>query len=284
MANIIKIGEYNRLAVCKKVDFGIYLDGGDEGEILMPRKYVPDGLEEGDTINAFVYLDQEERLVATMETPKMLAGEFACLECTWVNEYGAFLDWGVTKDLFCPFREQKSKMRKGGRYIVHAFIDKESYRLVASAKIERFLDKRHPSYSPGDTVRVLVWQQTDLGYKVIVDNKYYGLIYRNEIYRHLDIGDVLPAFVSVVRDDGKIDLTLQPTGKRLKDDVAEMILSYLYDNDGMCALGDKSDAEEIKECFHVSKKAFKRAVGDLYKRRLITIEPTCIRLSEDEKK
>ena len=164
----IELGKYNQLEVVKKVDFGVYLNGGEEGEILLPTRYVPEGCKPGDILNVFLYLDNEERLIATTLQPLVQVGEFACLEVAWVNEYGAFLDWGLMKDLFVPFREQKMKMQKGRRYVVHAHVDEESYRIMASAKVERYLSKEMPPYEVGQEVDVMMWQKTDLGYKVIV--------------------------------------------------------------------------------------------------------------------
>ena len=274
----IKLGDYNDLTVVKTVDFGIYLDGGDEGEILMPSRYVPDGIRPGDTIDCFLYLDQDERLVATTEEPLAKVGEFACLEEAWVNEYGAFLSWGLMKDLFCPFREQKMRMVKGNKYVVYVHIDEESYRIVASAKVEHFLSKERPAYKHGEEVDLLVWQKTELGFKVIIDNKYAGLVYEDQVFRHLQTGDRLKGYIANVRTDGKIDVTVQPTGRRQTLDFSEQLLQYLKDNGGKCDLGDKSDAEDIKLRFQVSKKVFKRAIGDLYKRHLIAIADKGIQL------
>ena len=173
----IELGKMNRLRVVKAVDFGMYLDGGDAGEILLPARYVPEGCSVGDELDVFLYLDSEERLVATTQTPLAQVGDFAYLQVAWVNNYGAFLDWGLMKDLFVPFREQKLKMQRGQSYIVHLHIDEESYRLMASAKVEHYLSDEMPPYSEGDEVQVLVWQKTDLGFKVIVDNRFSGLVY-----------------------------------------------------------------------------------------------------------
>ena len=181
----IKLGEINTMTVVKKVDFGYYLDGGDEGEILMPTRYVPEGCKPGDKIDVFVYLDQDERPVATTLTPKAMVGEFAYLEVAWVNQYGAFLDWGLMKDLFCPFREQKMRMVKGNSYIVHVHLDKESYRIMASAKVEHYLSEERPKYRNGQEVDILIWQKTDLGFKAIVDNKFGGLIYKDQIFKYV---------------------------------------------------------------------------------------------------
>lgn len=282
--DFIRLGDYNRMTVVKTVDFGVYLDGGEEGEVLLPARYVPDGCKEGDELEVFVYLDNEERLVATTQTPLAKVGDFACLEVSWVNEYGAFLNWGLMKDLFCPFREQKMKMEKGKRYIVHVHIDHESHRIVASAKVERYFDPSFPPYRYGDEVGLLVWQKTDLGFKVIVDNRYAGLVYSNQIFREIRTGDRMKGYIEAVREDGKIDVMLQPTGWRMTKETADVLLDYLKTHQGVCRLTDKSPAEDIYQAFQVSKKSYKKAVGDLYKRRLITIEEDCIRLNKGGKR
>lgn len=273
-----RLGDFNVLRVVRAVDFGLYLDGGEEGDILLPKRYVPEGTQVGDDIEVFLYLDSEERLVATTERPKAIVGDFACLQVAWVNQYGAFLDWGLMKDLFCPFREQKKRMERGESYIVHVHIDDDSYRIVASAKVEHYLSDDTPDYKRGDEVALLVWQKTDLGFKVIVDNRYAGLVYRDQIFQPIHTGDRLRGYISAVRDDGKIDIALQPTGIRQTKDFASTLLKYLEEHGGVCPFGDKSDAEDISEEFHVSKKVFKRAVGDLYKRRLISIDDYSIKM------
>ena len=274
----IKLGEYNRLTIVKTVDFGLYLDGGDEGEILLPSRYVPKDYQIGEELDVFLYLDSEERLVATTEKPLAQVGDFAYLEVAWVNEYGAFLHWGPMKDLFCPFREQKMRMEMGESYIVFVHIDKESYRIVASAKVERYLQKDVPPYVAGDEVDLLIWQKSDLGFKVIIDNRYQGLVYEDQVFKQIHTGDRMRGYISRVREDGKLDVTLQPTGYEQARVFSDTLLQYLKDHGGVCDLGDKSDAEVIKRRFQVSKKTFKKAVGDLYRRRLITMTEQGIRL------
>lgn len=274
----IELGRKNRLTVVKSVDFGMYLDGREAGEILLPTRYVPENCQIGDEIEVFLYLDSEERLIATTLTPLAMVGDFAYLQVAWVNNYGAFLDWGLMKDLFVPFREQKMKMQKGQRYIVHLHIDEDSYRIVASAKIERYLSDEQPPYGPGDEVQVLVWQKTDLGFKVIVDNKFSGLIYGSEVFRPLHTGDRLSAYVKQVRPDGKLDIAIQKQGREAVSDFSAVLLKHLQQCGGHVMLGDKSPAEDIYAVFKVSKKVFKKAVGDLYKHRLIEIGDREIRL------
>ena len=279
---MLSLGDYNTLKIVKSVDFGLYLDGGEEGEILLPQRYVTKDMHIGDEIEVFLYLDQEERPVATTERPYAKVGEFAYLQVAWVNQFGAFLKWGLMKDIFCPFREQKKRMEQDHSDIVYIKIDEDSYRLMATAKVEKYLCvptiNDLPSLQHGAEVDILVWQKTDLGFKVIINNKFQGLIFENQIFQPLHSGMRMKAYVDHVRQDGKIDIVLQQTGRQQTLDFAEVLLRYLYENDGYCNLGDKSPAELIYDRFQVSKKAYKKAVGDLYKRRLIIIEEEGIRL------
>lgn len=280
MLKEIRLGEYNLLRVKEEAlregfgeVFGMYLDAGREGEILMPQKYVPEGTKPGDEIECFVYLDQDERPIATTEKPLALVGDFAYLTCSWVNEYGAFLNWGLTKDIFCPFREQKKRMEIGDSFIVHIHIDEDSYRIVASAKIEHYLKEIDDTceLKRGSEIDILIWQKTELGFKVIVNNSYPGLIYEDQVFKYIHTGDRMKAYVSNMRPDGKIDISLQPLGIAAVEDFSTTLLNYMKDNDGHCTVNDKSDPEEIKRQFHVSKKIFKKAIGDLYKKKMITL-------------
>lgn len=267
----IRLGDYNLMTVVKEVDFGVYLDGGEMGEILLPARYVPEGCKPGDELDVFLYLDNEERLVATTLRPLAKVGDFACLEVAWINRYGAFLNWGLMKDLFCPFREQKKTMEIGKSYVVHVHVDDDSYRIMASARVERYFSQERPTYNSGDEVDLMIWQKTELGFKVIVDNKIPGLIYKDQIFKAVRTGDRMRGYIQEVRPDGKIDVSLQPAGRRQTEEFSDTLLKYIKDNGGRCALGDKSPAEDIYQEFGVSKKVFKKAVGDLYKKRLITI-------------
>ena len=279
--NIVRLGDYNRLKIVRSVDFGMYLDGGDEGEILLPAKYVPAGCAPGDEIDVFIYLDHDERLVATTEKPLAKVGDFAFLVVAWVNEYGAFLKWGLTKDIFCPFREQKKRMEIGSSHIVYVTVDEDSYRIMATAKVEHYFAQQPPAYRHGDEVELLVWQKTDLGFKVIIDNCYPGLVYKDQVFSQIYAGDRMTGYIDNIRQDGKIDVTLQPTGRRHTEEFADVLLHYLTENGGHCDLGDKSPSEMIADTFGVSKKTFKKAVGDLYKRRLIEIGDDGLRLKKD---
>lgn len=271
----IELGKMNHLKVVKRVDFGVYLDGGEKaGEILLPSRYVPDPCEPGDELDVFLYLDQDERLIATTLTPKAQVGDFAYLKVNWVNQFGAFLDWGLMKDLFVPFREQKMRMMQDRSYIVYVYIDEESYRIVGTAKVDRYLTHPQPgTYKSGDEVELLIQQKTDLGFKAIVDNRYTGLLYDNEIFQPLHTGNRLKGFIKQVREDGKIDLILQAKhGKALVQGFSAQLLEYLKAQGGHTDLNDKSDSADIYATFGVSKKVFKKGVGDLYKQRLITLE------------
>jgi len=283
---MITLGDYTTLKVLRQADHGFYLEGDEKnGDILLPNRYVPKGLAIGDEIEVFIYLDQDERIIATTEHPLAKVGEFACMEVAWINKYGAFLKWGLMKDLFCPFREQKKRMEVGKHYIVYVKEDEETHRLMATAKVEHYLqspaadmDEEKPQLKHGDTCDCLVWQKTDLGFKAIINNRYQGQVYDNQIFQPLHSGDRLTAYIDHVRQDGKIDITLQPTGHQHTLDFAEVLLRYLYENDGHCDLSDKSPAELIADRFKVSKKAYKKAIGDLYRRRLITISDEGIAL------
>lgn len=272
----IELGKFNHLEVVKLVDFGVYLDGEESGEILLPTRYVPSNCEIGDILNVFLYLDSEERLIATTLTPYVQVGQFAYLEVAWINEYGAFLNWGLMKDLFVPFSEQKMKMQVGRSYIIYAYLDEESYRIVATAKIDKYLSKEAPDYQPGQEVDILIWQKTDLGFKAIIENEYPGLIYDNEVFQDVRTGMQMKAYVKQVRDDGKIDIMLQKSGMARVGDFSDRLLQYIKDEGGRIGINDKSDADLIYDTFGVSKKTFKKAVGDLYKKRLIILSDSGI--------
>lgn len=282
----LQIGRTCQLKVNRQVEFGFYLDGGEQyGEVLLPNGEIrPDiDVHIGEPLEVFLYLDTQERIVATTHMPLAQVGDFAYLEVAWVNNFGAFLHWGPLKDLFVPFREQKMKMMKGHSYIVHVHLDPETYRIMASAKVEHFLSQDFPPYRTGDQVELLIWQKTDLGLKAIVDGRYGGLLYDTQMFRTLRTGDRVKGYISHVRPDGKLDLSLQCPGQRGVEDFSAQLLRHLQMNGGQTPLGDKSPAEEIYALFGVSKKVFKKAVGDLYRQRLIEISDTGIRLTPQGK-
>lgn len=275
----IILGDYNNLEIVKRVNFGLYLDGDEDGEILLPAKYVPDGYDIGDIIKVFVYLDNEERLVATTEEPLAKVGDFALLRVAWTNDYGAFLDWGLLKDLFVPFSEQEGKMVKGNSYLVYVTIDRKSYRIYASARLDKFLSRTKPPYETDEEVDIIVWRRTDLGWKVIVNGNHSGLVFANEVFRDLKTGDRLKGYVKRVRTDGKIDIALQRHGVAGDDDSSMRLLSAIEAQRGFLPLNDNSSPDEIYSMLGMSKKAFKRAAGKLYKQRLIIIDDDGLRLS-----
>lgn len=275
----IILGDYNNLKIVKRVSFGLYLDGDEDGEILLPAKYVPDGYDIGDIIKVFVYLDNEERLVATTEEPLAKVGDFALLRVAWTNDYGAFLDWGLLKDLFVPFSEQEGKMVKGNSYLVYVTIDRKSYRIYASARLDKFLSRTKPPYETDEEVDIIVWRRTDLGWKVIVNGNHSGLVFANEVFRDLKTGDRLKGYVKRVRTDGKIDIALQRHGVAGDDDSSMRLLSAIEAQRGFLPLNDNSSPDEIYSMLGMSKKAFKRAAGKLYKQRLIIIDDDGLRLA-----
>lgn len=273
------LGKVNPLKVVKEVEFGVYLDGGSDGEILLPKRYVPENCHIDDVLKVFIYNDSEDRLVATTETPFAQVGEFVCLQVVEVNAVGAFLDWGLMKHLFVPFREQKLRMEEGRRYPVFVYVDFDSKRITASAKIEKFVDEGEPELEEGQEVDLLVYKKTDLGWKAVINQQYTGMLYDNELFQDIVTGQSLKGFVKQIRPDFKIDLMLQKPGFEKIDDFAVALHEALKSANGFLPLTDKSPAEDIYNRFGVSKKTFKKAVGDLYKKRIITLEPEGLRLS-----
>ncbi len=274
---MINIGKYNELEVVKELDFGIYLRDGDI-EILMPTKWVPKDTRIGDFLNVFIFRDSDDRLIATTVEPFAIADSFAFLEAKQVNDIGAFLDWGMDKDLLVPFREQQNKMEPGKSYVVFVYVDEETDRLVASAKLSRFIERDNIEIQDGDIVDLLIYSETDLGFNAIVNNLYSGLIYKNEIYEAIRIGDAMKGFVKHVREDNKIDLSLQKSGFELVDDVKWRILNMMKQNGGFLSLTDNSSPEEIKSTLQISKKAFKKAIGALYRERLVKLTDKGVQL------
>lgn len=279
---MIEIGKFNTLTAIKLVDFGVYLDGEERGEILMPKEYVPDNCSPDDEVRVFIYFDSEDRIVATTENPYVQVGEFAFLKVVAVSGVGAFLDWGLRKDLMVPFREQRETMLEGHSYLVYAYVDKASDRIVASTKIDKYLDQVFPEYEPGQEVDVLIARKSDLGYSVIVNNAHWGLIYQNEIFQPVKIGQKLKGYIKEIREDEKIDVSLQPAGYAKIDGLSKMILDKIRDNGGVLDISDKSAPEEIYNLFGCSKKNYKKAIGALFKRGMIDIDVDEIRLKEEE--
>ena len=274
MANI---GKLNTLLVMREAEQGLYLDGDNLGDILIPKRYVPEGTNVDDEIEVFIYTDSEDRIIATTEKPYAMVGQFGAMKVVHVNKFGAFLDWGLMKDLFVPFREQKMKMLEGNTYVVFVYLDLDSDRIAGSAKLDQFLDETPPPFEQGEEVEIIIAQRTDLGYKVIINETHWGLIFKNEIFGNIHIGDKRKAYIKNMREDDKIDVSLQKEGYERIDSVSKMILQKIEDESGFLALTDKSSPKEISATFGISKKAFKKAIGALYKQRLIELDTQGIR-------
>jgi uncharacterized protein len=272
------IGNRNKLKVVKEFDFGLYLDGAELGEILLPRRYVPEGCKIDDEVDVFIYFDSSDRIISTTEIPLALVGEFAFLHVKTVDEFGAFLEWGLMKDLLVPFREQKVPLTKGRSCVVYVFYDEKSNRIAASAKLEKFLNLTPPDYSPGAEVELLIWKATDLGYKVIINHAHQGILYANEVFQELAVGQKMKGFIKKVREDFKIDVGLFPPGYAHIKQNSDAILGYLQLQGGYADISDKTPAETIHSLFGISKKTFKKILGDLYSQRIILIEKEGIRL------
>ena len=279
---MIEQGKFTRLSIVKRSTFGLFLGDEDGEEILLPNKYCTDSMKPGLDVEVFIYRDSEDRKVATTLTPKILFHEFALLKVTAVAQVGAFMDWGLEKDLMVPFREQPQNMEEGRWYIVYLDLDEKSDRLFASNRVERHLQNDKLSVAEGDEVSLLVWQKTDLGYTVIINHAHKGLVFENEIFQDLNVGEKLKGYVKKVRDDNKIDISLQAIGYlKFNDTNSELIFSALKENQGFLPLTDKSSPEAIYAQFGISKKAFKKSIGALYKLKKILIETSGIRLLEE---
>ena len=268
------IGKINSLEIARRTEQGFYLIDENGNEVLLPNRYITDDMNIGDTIDVFVYNDSEDRPIATTETPYAQVGEFALLRVKAVNSIGAFLDWGLMKDLLVPFREQRIRMIAGRSYIVYVYVDDESKRIVASAKLDKFLDNKIPEYKFRKKAEILVVKRTDLGFKVIVDNLFSGMIYHDEIYQDINIGEHYTAFIKNVRPDGKIDLKLGDREVKRVKGLADVIMDYIKANGGSMQITDSSSPEMIRAVFNCSKKDFKKTLGFLYKAKKIIITPS----------
>lgn len=275
---MLNIGNYNTLKIIKILSFGAYLDGGEGKEILLPTRYVPNGAQVGDDVEVFIYHDNEGRLIATTLHPKAVVGEFAFMQVKSVNTTGAFLDWGLMKDLLVPYKEQKLTMREGKWYLVYVRLDHVTGRIMASARIEKFLNNIPPKYKFNQEVDLLVADDTEIGYKVIVNNLHWGMVYHNQVFQRLEKGEHLKGYVKEIREDDKLDISLAPLGYQKVDGVAQTILQALQVQNGFLPVHDKSDPEVIYSLFRCSKKAFKQAIGALYRQHRIALEPDGIRL------
>lgn len=279
---MLAIGEYHTLTIDRDTEPGLFLKDEDGNEVLLPNKYKPETFNTGDEIEVFVYLDHEERPVATTLKPFVKLDEFGYLKCVEVNDIGAFMDWGLEKHLFVPFKEQVTKMRKGDRYLIFCYLDELSERLVGSSKVNNFLDNSELTVEPFEEVDLIVSNPTDLGWNVIINEIHQGLLYKDEVFQKVQTGDRMKGYVKKTRPDGKIDVTLQRPGYRSIEPNAQELLSALELKGGFLKLTDKSSPKEIEEQLHMSKKSFKRALGSLYKQRMVDIKENGIYLKEGE--
>lgn len=275
---MIELGCINTLEILRDTSVGLFLGDEEGNDVLLPNKYVPAAYELGEKIKVFCYLDYDERPVATTLEPDIMLGEFRLLQVAEINEFGAFMQWGLEKHLLVPFREQRTKMKEGQWYVVHCYLDERSGRLVASNKLDKFLSNDSIDLKEWEQVELVVTRQTDLGWEVIVNERHKGLVYFNEVFKPINIGDVIPGCIKTIRKDNKLDISLQPLGAKVLEPAAKKIYDVLTENGGFLAMHDKSAPEEIRDVFQMSKKTFKKGLGTLYKERKITIEPDGITL------
>lgn len=274
---MLQLGKMNKLKVLKEVEFGLYLDG-EVDEILIPKRYVPEGTKIGDDLDVFLYRDSEDRLIATTDLPKAFVDDFAYLQVKETNKYGVFLDWGIAKDLFVPFQEQNGRMEPGKNYVVKVYIDHETNRIVASARLEHFLDDSPENLREREEISIIPFKTTDLGIKVIINQQYEGLIYHNEIFEQIYFGKKTTGYIKKIRENGKIDVSLKPIGYSANTNQQTKILLKLKNKGGFLPYHDKSAPEAIYNEFEMSKRDFKQAIGGLMKENIIKIEPNGIKL------
>lgn len=275
---MVNIGQMNRLKTIKQVDFGVFLAGGELGNILLPRRYVPANLTIGDELDVFIYLDSDDCIIATTLTPNIMVGQCAHLEVKEVNDVGAFLDWGLPKDLLVPYNEQHKPMEVGRSYVVTVYVD-DTNRITASSKLNHHLEERADGLKVHQAVDLLICGRSEMGYKAVINHTHLGLIFRDDAFRTLLYGERLQGFIKAIRLDKKIDLSLQQTSIKGRDDLAEKILHYLQTHNGISTLTDKSEADEIYRQYNVSKGKYKNALSTLYKQRKIVIAADKITLA-----
>lgn len=278
-----EIGRVNHLFVESVAPQGVYLQGGWLGKILLPKRYVPDDCEAGDYLDAFIYLDSEDRYIATTQKPKAQVGEVAFLKVVEVNQVGAFLDWGLPKDLLVPFNQQHKTLEVGKSYLVYLYSDDETHRIAATTKLNKFISRMSDAYQQGQAVELIISDKTDIGYSAIINHHTWGVLFFSDVVTPLKHGQKLKGYIKRIREDGKIDLSLNKPGFAITEDLSIKILKALNQQQGFLPLSDKSPPEEIYQAFNVSKKAYKMTIGTLYKKKLITIEKDGIRLTDESK-
>ena len=275
-----QVGRFNKLEVVKEVDFGVYLDGGELGTILLPQRYMPEDCELGDWVDVFLYFDSEDLLIATTETPRVEVGRCEMLKVIDINNAGAFMDWGLPKDLLVPYSEQLKPMEVGYSYVVYVFHDQDSDRIAASTRLQDYLAEESVWVKPRQAVDLLITGRTDLGYKAVINDQYLGLIFRDDAFRPLKVGERLPGFIKGIRADGKIDLVISQGTLQGDHDLGEQIIESLRASGGVSTLTDKSAPDEIYRSFKVSKKKYKQALGSLYRSKRILLSAEKIQLVE----
>lgn len=278
---MLKVGQQNRLKVIKKTDFGLFLDGGKYGNILLPKRYATESMAIGDELDVFIYLDSEDCIIATTLMPKVKVGECAMLEVKEITPFGAFLDWGLPKDLLVPYNEQQKPMEVGRSYVVAVFLDSYSNRITGSSRLSHHLEERAAGFTEGQEVQLQIAGRTPMGYKAVVNNTHLGLIFRDDAFRTLLYGEKTRGFIKAIRDDSKIDLTLQAKARDAKTELADRILADLVARGGVSYITDKSEPDVIYKTFNASKGVYKNALSLLYKQRKILITPEKITLIEE---
>jgi len=279
---MVQVANYNKLKVVKEVDFGVYLDGGDGVEILLPKRFVPTGLKIDDEIEVFIYHDNDGRLTATTQKPYGVVGDIIGLKVRDVTHQGAFLDWGIMKDIFVPISQQEVRMQVGQTYLVMIYIDAQTGRAAATAKFSKLISNHDLTIQVNDAVDLTVYQKTDLGYKVIINNKHLGLLHENEVFQELADGERLKGFIKTIRPDNKIDVVAGQRGYKKVEDAEEKILRLLKENNNYLPYSDKSAPDDIYNFFEMSKKTFKMTLGALYKQKKITLTQTGFTRNEAE--
>lgn len=277
---MIELGNFNTLKILRSTRVGLFLGDADVDDLLLPKRHAPEHFEIGQELEVFCYLDQEERPVATLQRPLVTRNTFAFLEVAQANDMGAFLDWGLDKHLFVPFREQPQPMKAGKHYVIYCYLDPKSQRMTASGRWWKFVDNSTLQVSPKEEVDLLVARRSELGWDVIINNKHRGLIFHNQVHQELKTGDRLPGYIRQIREDHKLDVVLQPVGHEKLEPAAQSVYNCLLDRGGVLKLHDKSDPEEIKQLLQMSKKTFKKAIGTLYRQKKIEIREDGIYLKD----
>ena len=275
---MIQLGQINQLAVARITGSGAFLEDEEGNDVLLPGKFMPADLQVDDLLSVFIYKDNEDRLIATTQESMIQVGKVSYLEVKQISKFGAFLFTGVDKDLLVPLKEQRAKMVEGGKYFVYTYIDEQTQRLTGTAKIDKILKENKPEFQQGDEVQIMIWSQSELGFNVIVNRKFMGLIYKNQLYKDVQVGQKMTAYINKVRSDGKLDIRMNQSAYDKVEPSSQAVMNYLQDNGGSSRLNDKSSPLLIKRTLGMSKKTFKKALGLLYKQGMIDLLPNGIQI------